>query len=105
MLFQSCERPFRSFAIFFFLRVFNKFFGTFVNTKIGEMDESFSNIFGFNIVLVCGKSSQTFLEHVDSERIIASYNNVDPQVIFEVVDEMRVSDVLRDQGIFSIPHI
>ena len=69
------------------------------------MNEPFAHIFGLYIVLVCGKSSQTFLEHVDSERVIASYNNVDPQVIFEVVDEMRVGDVLRDQGIFSIPHI
>lgn len=60
------------------------------------MNESFAHIFGLYIVLVCSKSSKTFLEHVDSERIIASYNNVDPQIIFEVVDEMRIGDILRD---------
>ena len=102
---QGCQRPFWTLTIFFFLRILHKFLRSFVDTEVGQMNEPFSHIFGLHIVLVSGKSSQTFLEHVYSERVIASYNNVDPQVVFEVVDEMRVGDVLWDQGIFSVSYI
>ena len=50
------------------------------------MNEPFSDILALDIVLVCGESSQTFLEHINAKGIIASYHNVDPQIVLEVVD-------------------
>ena len=66
------------------------------------MDETFADIFGLGIVLVCGKSSQTFLKHVDPKRIIAGDYHIDPQIIFEVVYQMRVTDVLGNEIVFFV---
>ena len=60
------------------------------------MDESFSNIFGFNIVLVCGKSSQSLFEHINSEGIVTCHYDINSEIVFEVVDEMRVCYIFRN---------
>lgn len=45
----------------------------FIDTEIGQMDESFGDIFGLGRILVSSKSSQPFLEHVNSEGVIARH--------------------------------
>ena len=50
------------------------------------MNEPFRNVFAFDVVLVCRESSQSFLEHVDAQRVIASYDNVDSKIVLEVID-------------------
>jgi hypothetical protein len=57
----------------------------FVHTEIGEVYESLSYIFGLNVVFVCCKSGQSLLEHIDSQRIIAGYKDVDAEIVLEVV--------------------
>ena len=94
MFFQGCEWPLWSLSIFLLFRVFNKLFWSFIDTEVGEMDEPFSNIFGFYIVLVCSKSSQSLFEHINSQRVVASHYDIDSEVVFEVIDQMRVRNVL-----------
>ena len=50
------------------------------------MDKPLACIFGFSVVLISSESGQSVLEHVNSQRVIAGNHNVDPQVIFKVVD-------------------
>ena len=77
----------------------------FIDTEVGEMDESFADIFAFDVILVCSKSSESFLEHVDSKWIIASYHNVDPQVILVVVYQVRIGNILGNKDILAISDI
>ena len=77
----------------------------FVDTEVGEMDESFANVFAFDIILVCSKSSESFLKHIDSKGIIASYHNVDPQVILVVVYQVRIGNILGNKDILAISDI
>ena len=102
MLSQCCQRPFRPLTIFVLFTIFYEFFAVLIHAKISQMNKPFPHIFILHIILIGRKSSQPLLEHIDSQGIIASYNNVDPQIILEVVDQMRVVHVLRHQDIFFI---
>lgn len=66
------------------------------------MNESFANVLGLNVVLIGCKAGEAFFEHIDSQRIVASHDYVYPKIIFEVVDEMRVEDVLRHQHVLFV---
>lgn len=105
MLFESSERPFRALPIFLCLGVLDEIFGMLINTKISEMNESLSDIFGSHVVFVGGKPCQSLFEHVNSQRVIASYNNVDSKIVFEVVYQVRIIYVLRDQIVFFVTNI
>lgn len=94
MLLEGSEGPLGSFSIFLRFGVFHKLFRVFVHAKVGQMDESFACVFCFDVVLVGGESSKPFFEHINPQRIVASYNNVDSEIVLEVVDEMGVSDVI-----------
>lgn len=93
---QGSQRPFGPLTIFLFFRVFHKLFWFFVDWKIGQMDETLTDIFAFDIVLVCSKSCEPFLKHVYSQRVVASYHNVDSKVVLEIVDQMGIWNVLRN---------
>ena len=54
------------------------------------MDETLTDIFAFDIVLVCSKSCEPFLKLVYSQRVVASYHNVDSKVVLEIVDQMGI---------------
>jgi hypothetical protein len=66
-----------------------------IDTKISEMNKSFGDISCLNIILICSKSSEPFLEHIDLQRVVACYHHVYTQVIFEVVYQVRVKYILR----------
>ena len=90
VLAQSCQRPLRSLPVFLGFGVFDKIFAMFVHTEIGEMHESFFNILCSGCILTSCKSRQPLPEHVNTERVIRSYNDIYPQIVFEVINEMRV---------------
>lgn len=66
-----------------------------IDTKISKMNKSFGDVSCLNIILICCESSESFLEHIDLQRVVACYHHVYTQVVFEVVYEVRVKDILR----------
>lgn len=63
---QSCQRPFRPFTIFLGFTVLYELLWMFIDTKICQMNEPFSDVFSFDIVLIGGESGKAFFEHVNS---------------------------------------
>ncbi len=76
-----------------------------IDAEIGEMNISFLEIFQFGSVLISSESSESFLEHVNFKRIVASHEHVDSEVVLIIVDEMRVINVLRNLIIFLILYL
>lgn len=105
MFFEGSEGPFGAFPIFFDLGVFDKLFRMFIATEVSQMDVSLPCVFRLHIVLVCGESSQSLLEHVNPQRVVTSHQHVNPEVVFEIVYQMRIRDILRNEVIFFIPHL
>lgn len=99
---QSSVWPFGPFAVLFLFGVFDEVFGVFVDTEISEVHVSFFDVFDFGVVLVGGEPGQAFPEHVDSQGVVAGDQHVDPEIVFEPIDEMGVVDVLRDEGVFFV---
>ena len=67
-----------------------------VDAEVGQMNEPFAHVFGLDVVLIGGKAGQAFFEHIDPQGIVTSHHYIYPEIVFEVVDEMGVEDVLRD---------
>jgi hypothetical protein len=65
IFFKCCMRPLWAFSVFFSFTILHKGFRVFINTKVSQMNKSFSDIFCLNIILVCSKSRETFFKHVD----------------------------------------
>ncbi len=40
------------------------------------------------------ETDEAFVVHVDAEGVVTGHQHVDSQVVFELVDEMRVSHIL-----------
>jgi hypothetical protein len=73
-----------------------------IDTEIGKMHVSLFDILHFGIVLMGSKPGESFVEHVNSQRIVTGDKNINSQIILEPIDEMRVMNVLRDKCIFFI---
>jgi hypothetical protein len=65
-----------------------------IDTEIGKMHVSLFDILNFGIVLMSGKPGESFVEHVNSQRIVTGDKNINSQIILEPIDEMRVMNVL-----------
>jgi hypothetical protein len=91
---QGSQGPLGTFPILLLLRVLHELLGVFVHAEISEVDKSLTDILGLDVVLVGRKSSQPLLEHVYAQGIIASYQDVDPEIVLEVVYQMRVTNIL-----------
>lgn len=94
MFAKGSQRPLGAFPVFLLLGVLDKLLGLLVDTEISQMDESLADILGLGVVLVSCKSSQSLLEHVNPQGVVASYHNVDPKIVLEVVDQVWIGDVL-----------
>lgn len=77
----------------------------FIDTKISKMNESFAYIFSFNIILISCEPCQAFFKHIDPQGIIACYHNIDSQVIFKVIYQMRVEYVLGNKDVFLVLYL
>jgi hypothetical protein len=73
-----------------------------VHAEISQMNESFADILDFSSVLVSSESSQSFLEHVNTQGIVTSNYDINSQVIFEIVYQVWICDILRYQRVFFI---
>lgn len=71
----------------------------FVDAKVGEVHVSFFDVFDFGVILVSGKSCKSFVKHIDFERVITSYQDVDSKIILKPVDKMRVMNIFGDKCI------
>lgn len=58
------------------------------------MNESFFDILHFGSILISGKSRQPFLIHINPQWVIAGYKDVYSEIVFKIINEMRVVDVL-----------
>lgn len=67
-----------------------------IDAEVGEVDEALADVLGLDVVFVGGEAGESLLEHVDPQRVIAGDEDVDAQVVLEVVDQVRVADVLGD---------
>jgi len=76
------------------LTILHELFRMFVDTEVGQMNISFANILGFNIVLICSESCQPILKHIYPQRIIAGHQDINSQIVLEVVNQMRITNVL-----------
>lgn len=74
-----------------------------VDAEVGQMDEPFAHVLCLDVVLVGGEAGQALFEHVDPQGIVTSHHYVYPEVVFEVVYEVGVEDVLRDQHVLLVP--
>lgn len=48
-----------------------------------------------SICLRC-ETGKTLLKHIDTQRLITSYKNIDSQIKFMSIDEKGVGDITRD---------
>ena len=71
-----------------------------IDTEIGKMNESFGDTGWFSGVGVGGEASEPFVEHVYPEGIVAGDENIDPKIILEGVNCMRIGNILRNKDIF-----
>lgn len=65
-----------------------------IDTEIGEMNKPLGNILNFRCILISCKSGEPFFEHIDSQWVIAGHEHINSKIIFEIVDQMRVSNIL-----------
>jgi hypothetical protein len=91
---ESGVRPFGSLAVFLLFCVFDKVLRVLIDTEVGKMHVSFFDILHFGIVLMGSKPGESFVEHVNSQRIVTGDKNINSQIILEPIDEMRVMNVL-----------
>ena len=96
------EGPLGALAVLLRLAVLHEFLGVLIDAEIGEVDESFADVLGLDVVLVGGEAGESLLEHVDAQRVVAGDQDVDTQVVLEVVYEVRVADVLRHQDVLLV---
>jgi hypothetical protein len=73
-----------------------------IDAEVGQVNEPLADIFGLGVVLIGGESSESFLEHVDPQWIIAGDHDVDPEIVLEAIDEMRIEDVFGYEHIFLV---
>lgn len=66
----------------------------FIDTEVGQVNEPFADVFVLAGVLVSGKPDQPIFEQIDSQRVIAGDDHIDPQVVLQIVDQVRIIDVL-----------
>lgn len=68
------------------------------------MYKSFRNVLHFGRVLVSGEPSEPFFEHINPKGIIAGHQYIYPKVVLEIVDEMWIGNVLRNEHIFLVAY-
>ena len=54
------------------------------------------------LILLCAKSSQTFITNKSLNRIKPKNNDIDPQIEFKIIDKQRVSNIRLHDHTFSI---
>lgn len=91
---QGSKGPFGSLPILLRLAILHKLLRVLIDAKIGEVDEPLTDILGLDVVLIGGEAGESLLEHVDLEGIIAGDEDVYAEIVLEVIDEVRVADVL-----------
>ena len=65
-----------------------------VNRVVSQVNESFVYILLTVRILLCGKSSQTFLEEIHFKWIKSCHERINAQIVLETIDQVRVADVL-----------
>lgn len=76
----------------------------FIDTKVGQVNKPLADVLLLAGVLIGGESHQPIFEQVYSQRVIAGHYHVDPQVVLQIVDQVRIIDVLRYQILLSVTH-
>ena len=89
---ESTKRPFVAKVVLLTIFVLDEFFIFLVDGIIGQMHVLVVFVNFGSICFAC-KSGQTFLKDVDTERLVASYKDVDTQVEFMAIDEQWVRDI------------
>jgi hypothetical protein len=67
----------------------------FVDTEVGQMDIPLFDFLEFVAVFMCGEPHESLFKYVYAKRVVAGHQHVYPQIIFQIIDEMGISDVLR----------
>lgn len=67
------------------------------------MDVSFLYVLSFCVVLVGGEPGEAIIEHVNPQRVVTRHQNVHPQIVLEVVDQVRGRNVLGNQSVLLVP--
>ena len=65
-----------------------------VDRVVSQVNESFVYILLTVCILLCGKSSQTFLEEIHFKWIKSCHERINAQIVLETIDQVRVADVL-----------
>jgi len=89
---ESTEGPLVSKIILFTIFILDELFVFLVNRIIGQMHILVVFINFGSVGLTC-KSSQAFLEHIDSQRFIACDQNVNSQIKLVAVYQERVCHI------------
>ena len=66
----------------------------FIDAKIRQVHVSLFDVLYFRVVLVGGESCKSLLQHVSTQGIITGNQDINSQIIFETVNEMRIVNVL-----------
>lgn len=73
-----------------------------IDTEVGEVDVSFLDVLELGGVLVCCKPGEALIEDKNLERVVAGDQDIDSQIVFIVVYEVGVGDVLGGLVVFSV---
>ena len=65
-----------------------------VDRVVCQVNESFVYILLAICILLCGKSSQTFLEEIHFKWIKSCHERINAQIVLETIDQVWVADVL-----------
>ncbi len=102
MFTESAKWPFVAEIVLLTVFISHKFIVLFVNCVIGQVHKFILLVDFLSVCLWC-ESCKAFLMHVDSERLVRCYYNINPKIEFVAIDKQWVCDVLRnDWGLVDI---
>jgi hypothetical protein len=99
-MFTECsKRPFVTEIVLLTILIRNEFIIFLVDRVVCQMHKLILLVDFLSVSFTC-KTSQTFLMHINTQRLITSNAYINSQVKFVSVDKQRIRDVFTDNGSF-----
>ena len=103
MFAESCESPFETIVISLTILVCHILVVLLVDGVICEMNKLVFLVSG-RCIAFCGKPGEAFLEHIHSQGIETSHQNINSQVKLVAIDQERIWNILLNDAAIKLPH-
>ena len=96
ILAQSSQGPLRALAVFIRALILYEILRMLVHAKVCQVHVSSLDVSGLAGVLVGREPHKPILEQINPQGVVAGDEHIDPEIVLQVIDEVRIGDVLRN---------